>query len=413
MSKHTLTTASLSMRMMFAVLCICALPAAAATTTDCMPPTAIADAPEPAWRVALSDVLVAPDRATRLLRALSQVPDEAAADLLVARAQRVQAALFLNAKKFDAARALLLTMPMDAPEAWQGALLLAEADALAGDLPAALRWNQRALQRWPQQPEVLAALIARAQAVLLDGLPAASPQAVAALTAAVADARAGADQLTSLRLRLAEGGWFDRWLAGGAVVDLDQELLPVFYRTVASNQFSRAYGTVQATDRQQGCAQAQRARLHSLRDDVRRAIADAPGAQAALVRDITDAENRFAAEEQAYRAAAVRDPAQGAALNRLRNQLTRLRAEQAVLASMQAGLPAALARLEAHLDQLAAATHQLNAGARAEVLQALHAALDERRNRLLDLAGEASLALAEWQDPRYRRLLREDGAAGQ
>ncbi len=416
-------------------------PAASAetsTTRDTQRATTPTDAAQPAYLdtprlTALLDAITrVPLQSQHIEKALAAVPATQQQDPLVARARLVLAALQLQAGHVDLARTQLRLISLDSEAAIDASLLMAESYA-ATDSSAALQWNLRAQQRWPDEPTVLAATLQRSVHVLADlDTPATQERRVLAADisstassqttptqdlsraarAAVAqtrdDAIAARDRLIALHTRLQRDDWFDRWLHDAHTPPLTPDMLPVFYRTLASATFLVARQTALASAQPALCARARAAQLEALRLDIDRIETESRALLATREPQAATLHAAFLQAEQAFREAhhEVNQPvnvAQGQAVNRLRNAANRATAEVSALRSMIEGLPAARARLAQHAQQLLTVSTRIQTQASNDVRAALNAALDAREAALRDTAGDAAQTLGEWQDPRYRR----------
>lgn len=381
-------------------------PAGAATADACAKLAQVVDEAAtrretvPAWSQELVDALMADaDRIALLSHAIRNVPDSYRTDPLVVRAQLTLAALLLEAKQVARAREVLRGVPIDTDAAIDAGLLMAETHAIEGDIAGAVRWNLRVLQRWPDEPAAIDALVRRA-AVLGESDRTA---AITALNEARLRAQDAVASLGALSSRLAQDNWFSRWVEAGQEPALDSALLPLFYRTLASDAFRHARSAALATRNPAWCAREQSARLARLQQDLVRLEREARAVLAPL-------ESRHAAEQAnfdtlraRYLAGDPHDTALGQQVNRLRNAAARDAAEIAALHSTLDALPAARLRLAAEAERVGRVSAGVNEQASAEAIAALRAVVREREAVLRDIAGTASLRIGELQDPRYRK----------
>lgn len=362
--------------------------------------------PEDRQRLALLDALTSsPLQIHSLQKTIDSIPADQQADPLVARARLSLAALLLQANQVEAARAQLRRVALDSEAAIPAGLLMAETWAADGQA-AALQWNLRLQQRWPAEPDVLAATLQR-----VESLPATEQPAAAASLARVRDDAITADrQLDALRQRLQQADWFARWLVSAGAPPLDAELLPVFYRTVSGAAFIAARNASLASLQPALCARARVSALEAMQGEIDHIERDARETLAILGPRQATSQASFVKSEQEYLAASRASPAQpadaekGREVNRLRNAAARDAADIASLRSTLESLPAARTRLATQAQRLHAVSARINAQAGAEVRAALEAAITDRQSTLRDIAGSAAQLLGELQDPRYRKL---------
>lgn len=363
-----------------------------------------APAVEPAWSQRLMDALTTTtnDRAQQLARALDRVPAAAGRDPLVVRAQLTLAALILGQTRVTDARDVLRRIPTDTEAALDAGLLMAETYAIDGDVAEAVRWNLRILQRWPDEPAALAALIQRAGALGETD----RPTAIAALGNARGRAQDAADKLRALSLQLGQDHWFAQWVDDGREPVLDSTMVALFYRTLASSAFRAARSTALATQDMAWCAREQLARLERMRQDLARLEAEARATLVPLESRRAEMQAKYEALHAHYLSRHEQDVALGRQVNALRNALAREAVEITTLHGALAALPAANQRLAAEAGRLRQVTVQVGALARNEVVAILRAVVVEREAMLRDLAGTASLGVGELQDPLYRKAAR-------
>lgn len=342
------------------------------------------------------------DRAQQLARALDRVPAAAGRDPLVVRAQLTLAALILGQTRVTDARDVLRRIPTDTEAALDAGLLMAETYAIDGDVAEAVRWNLRILQRWPDEPAALAALIQRAGALGETD----RPTAIAALGNARGRAQDAADKLRSLSLQLGQDDWFAQWVDDGREPVLDSTMVALFYRTLASSAFRAARSTALATQDMAWCAREQLARLERMRQDLARLEAEARATLVPLESRRAEMQAKYEALHTHYLSRHEQDVALGRQVNALRNALAREAVEITALHGALAALPAANQRLAAEAGRLRQVTVQVGALARNEVVAILRAVIVEREAVLRDLAGTASLGIGELQDPLYRKAAR-------
>ncbi len=361
---------------------------------------ATAPAEESAWSQRLMDALTTTtDRTHQLVRELNRVPATQGRDPLVVRAQLTLAALLLREARIADARDVLRRIPTDTEAALDAGLLMAETYAIDGDIAEAVRWNLRILQRWPEEPAALEALIQRAGALgETDRLT-----AIAALGNARGQAQDAADKLRALSLRLGQDDWFAQWVDDGREPVLDSTMVALFYRTLASSAFRTARGAALATQDMAWCAREQLARLARMQQDLVRLETEARETLVLLESTRAEMQAKYAALHAHYLALDEQDVALGRQANALRNTLAREAVEITVLHGALAGLPAARQRLAAEAGRLRQVTVQIGAQARNEVVAILRVVVVEREAVLRDLAGTASLAIGELQDPLYRK----------
>lgn len=353
---------------------------------------------EPAWMTSLLDAMVASgERATSLTQALKQVPGSRSADPVVTRARLTLAALALQDGDADAARALLLTIPLDSEAALDGGLLVAESWALAGDLQTATRWNQRVAQRWPQEPAALDALVERGAALAGQDRAAALPVLIGAREQALK----AIPDLDRLAARLEHDEWFSRWVAAGGEPALDPQAAAIFYRVIASEAFQSGRGAALATKQPAVCARLQAIRLIELQASIDTAAADARRLLVGLTSESADIRRRYLLVRDAYLSGGGHDVTLGRQVNQLRNALARSDAIVTSLESAMEALPVAGRELATEAGRLESLSKDVGERAAQDVVDALRAVITKRRAALLDIAGSASLHIGEIRDPRY------------